>query len=130
MTLEPEDRRGFRPGAVMAGIVLLAVGLAMLLDTTGVLSIEPGRLIAPFVLIAMGVLVLASRGGCATHDGPTMRERLQARRKGGSTAGVWLIGLGGWMLVSQTHLFGLSFATSWPLLLILMGLLIAARGWR
>ena len=128
MTLEGEDRR-FSPGAVMAGIVLLAVGLAMLLDTTGVMSIQPGRLIGPFVLIGMGTLMLIGGRGCASHRG-TLREPMLRRRDGNRNSGVWLIGLGCWMLVSQTHLFGLSFATSWPLLLILMGLLIAARGWR
>jgi hypothetical protein len=129
MTLEQEDGRTFTPGAVVAGIVLLAMGLAMLLDTTGVLSIQPGRLIGPFVLIGMGTLMLVGRG-CAAHGGAVMREPSLRRRNANWGSGVWLIGLGCWMLVSQTHLFGLSFGTSWPLLLILMGLLIAARGWK
>ena len=130
MTEEQRDRQMVRPGPVMAGIVLLVVGLAMLLDTTGVVTVQPGRLIGPFVLIAMGTLVLVGRrGACVAHATDTNRPA-RARRASGSPAGVWLIGLGCWMLVSQTHLFGLTFATSWPLLLILMGLLIAVRGWR
>ena len=51
MSTEQGSVRPVRPGAVAGGIVLLVVGTAMLLDSTGVLSIEPGRLIAPFVLI-------------------------------------------------------------------------------
>lgn len=41
-----------------------------------------------------------------------------------------LSGLGCWMLASQTHLFGLTFRRSWPLLLIFVGLPVAMRGMR
>jgi hypothetical protein len=34
------------------------------------------------------------------------------------------------MLVSQTHLFGLTYDTSWPLFIILAGVMILIRGWR
>jgi hypothetical protein len=34
------------------------------------------------------------------------------------------------MLASQTHLFGLTFGTSWPLLVILTGIMIVIRGIR
>jgi hypothetical protein len=40
------------------------------------------------------------------------------------------MGIGAWMLVSQMHLFGLTYATSWPLFIILMGLMIMIRGTR
>ena len=117
-----------RTGPIVAGAVLLAVGCALLLDTTGVWNINAGRLIGPFVLIGIGSAMLLgarSRGG-----GGAVSEEVQHGRQRGPFGGVWLIGLGCWLLISQTHMFGLTFGTSWPLLLILMGALIAVRGWR
>jgi hypothetical protein len=128
-----EDRgRTMSPGAVAAGGILLALGLAMLLDTTGTLSLQPGRLIGPFVLIALGTSIVLNRRACgrASSDDPIVREGRRGRRARGSTGGLWLIGLGTWMLVAQTHLFGLSYETAWPLLLVFMGLVIAIRGLR
>ena len=131
MELQQEQAREVRPGALVAGGILLAIGVAMLIDPTGSLSIHPGRLIGPFVLIGIGASIVAGRHACCAADGRNWTHRQRhARRQGSSTAGLWLIGLGCWMLVSQTHLFGLTFATSWPLLLIFMGLLIATRGLR
>jgi hypothetical protein len=113
--------RRVRPGAVAAGVVLLVLGVLLLLDTTGTVRIQAGPLIAPMVLIAMGATVLLD-GGSPTNAKGGRRSR--------GTGGFFLIGIGVWMLVSQTHLFGLSYRTSWPLLLILMGLMTAIRGIR
>ena len=123
MTLQDGPMRTLRPGALMAGLVLLAAGAAMLLDTTGTLSIQPGRLIGPFVLIGLGASLLAGGHSCVGRDGTS-------RSHDGTFSGLWLIGIGCWLLVSHTHVFGLTFGTSWPLLLIWMGLLISIRGWR
>ena len=38
--------------------------------------------------------------------------------------GVWLMGVGGWAWASQNHLLGMEFGTSWPLLIILAGVLV------
>ena len=127
MSAEQGSVRPVRPGAVVGGIVLLALGVAMGLESTEALSIEPGRLIAPFVLIGIGVSILSMRGRSCT--GRTVSPS-HARRGDGSTGALWMIGIGCWLLISQTHMFGLSFGTSWPLLLILTGALIAIRGWR
>jgi len=35
-----------------------------------------------------------------------------------------------WMMVSQMHLFGLSFNNSWPLFIILSGIMMVVRGAR
>ncbi len=128
-----EDRgRAMSPGAVAAGGILLALGLAMLLDTTGTLSLQPGRLIGPFVLIALGASIVLKGHTCgrSSSDDPIVREGRRPRRARGTTGGLWLIGVGVWMLVAQTHLFGLSYETAWPLLLVFMGLVIAIRGLR
>jgi cell wall-active antibiotic response 4TMS protein YvqF len=122
-----------RPGALVAGFILLAAGTAMLLDTTGLTDIRVGRLLPPFILIALGSAIVLDKGSVAVvrrpigGDGERVRPRHWRRR---GTGGIWLIGIGVWMLVSQTHLFGLSYETSWPLFIILSGLIIMIRGTR
>jgi len=113
-----------RPGAIVAGVILLGVGTAMLLDNTGMLRVRLGGLIAPLVLITMGSTIVLDR---ASKDGDACGRR---KRHHKSTGGFWLIGIGVWMLISQTHLFGLSFGNSWPLLIIFAGLIVVMRGMR
>ena len=111
-----KDGRGVRPGVIAGGAILLALGGAMLLSTSGAIDVPVGRLIGPFALIALGTMALVEKGGLC--------------RRGGGTGGLWLIGIGAWMLISQTHLWGLTFATSWPLFLILSGVGMLVRGLR
>ena len=117
MTMDPKHGVQVRPGVLAAGAVLMAVGTGMLLDSYGVVSIHPSRLIGPFVLIALRTSMLL---GTRRRDGPRQ----------GFFGGTWLIGVGCWLLISQSNMFGLTFGTSWPLLLIVMGALISIRGWR
>lgn len=121
MEMERTQARVMRPGPIVAGALLLVVGAGMLLDTTGLADIRMGRLIAPLVLISIGVSSLLSEG----HKGAVCGGR---RRD--SLGGLWMIGLGAWLMASQTHLFGLTFGTSWPLLVILAGIMIVIRGIR
>jgi hypothetical protein len=124
MEMEQTHERVLRPGPIVAGALLLVVGAGMLLDTTGIADIRMGRLIAPLVLISIGVSSLLS---CNVATGE--HERRRGRRKD-PFGGLWLVGVGAWMLASQTHLFGLTFGTSWPLLVILTGIMIVIRGIR
>jgi hypothetical protein len=133
MVIEQPEPRHFRPGAIAGGAILLALGAAMLLDTTGVTDVHTGRLVPPMILIALGVLIMVDKGA-VIYTRPVRDDRgevrLRVRRRGGAGGGLWLMGIGAWMLVSQMHLFGLSYATSWPLFIILMGLMIMIRGTR
>ncbi|HYT66905.1 MAG TPA: DUF5668 domain-containing protein [Vicinamibacterales bacterium] len=122
-----------RPGAIVAGFILLGLGVAMLLDTTGMMHLHAGRLVAPFILIAIGSAIVLDRGGfVAEYRRPDEedRVRIRHRRRGGPFGGLWLIGVGCWMLVSQAHLFGLTYGTSWPLFVILAGVMMMFRGMR
>ena len=133
MTRDPKHGVRVRPGVLAAGAVLMAVGTGMLLDSYGMVSIHPSRLIGPFVLIALGTSMLLgtrSRDGAANDDDAAVGEKVRHGRRQGFFGGTWLIGVGCWLLISQSNMFGLSFGTSWPLLLILMGALISIRGWR
>ena len=127
MEMEQVQRPALRPGPLVAGVLLLVVGGGMLLDTTGIADIRMGRLIAPLVLISIGVSSLLS--AATDSDGEEQPGRRRRCRKD-SFGGFWLVGIGVWMLASQTHLFGLTFGTSWPLLVILTGVMIVIRGIR
>jgi hypothetical protein len=132
MEEQTEDVSGYRPAAVVAGVVLLGLGAAMFLDTTGTVHLHFGRMIGPLVLITMGAsmtlgrsaVVCDYRGSRGDHDGRPHR------RRGGATSGIWLIGIGVWMLVSQNGLFGLTFHNSWPLLIIFGGIIMVIRGFK
>jgi hypothetical protein len=58
-----------------------------------------------------------------------MHHRERGARRGG-IAGFWLIGIGVWMMLVQTHAFGLDEHNSWPFLIILSGIIMLLRGLR
>jgi|GEM_PF-606302 hypothetical protein len=128
-----ESPSPYRPGVVAAGGILMALGVAMLLDSTGKIDIRVGQLIGPLVLIALGAAILFDKGGLVYGRrvrGEDGRPRMRLRRRGNPAGGFWLIGIGVWMMVSQMHLFGLSFNNSWPLFIILSGIMMVVRGAR
>jgi len=108
-----------RPASIVAGAILLALGVTMLIDQTHMVPLGVGRIVAPLVLIALGTLIVAERAAFVAG-----RANGKPRRCSDPSSGIWLIGIGIWMLVSQTHLFGLSYATSWPLFIILSGIIM------
>ena len=124
--MEIQDVQRLQPGALVAGFVLVVLGAGMFLDSTGVTEIRMGRLFGPLVLIGIGVSSVLSRRAACSPTGPGGRPR----RRQDSTGGLWMICLGAWLMASQTHVFGLTFATSWPLLFIIAGFLIVIRGMR
>ena len=128
-----EDTPGYRPAAVVAGVVLLGLGAALFLDTTQAIHLHFGRLIGPFALITLGASMTLGRSALVCDarrlqgDG---ESRPRHRRRGGATSGIWLMGVGVWLLLSQNGLFGLSFHNSWPLLIILGGIIMVIRGFK
>lgn len=129
-----DDSSSIHTGAIVGGSILLVLGAAMLLDATGTFRMSAGRMLTPLILIVLGTTIMFERGGFVT--GRRLRERgadgdrFFRRRARSGRSGFWLIGIGVWMLISQNHLFGLSYATSWPLFIILSGLMIILRGIR
>jgi len=122
---------GIRPGIIAGGGIILALGATMLLSTSGAVDVPVGRLIGPAVLITLGVLTLTQKGGLVCGYRPRAADgRRRPHRARGGASGVWLIGLGAWMLISQMHLWGFTFATSWPLVIILSGIMMLIRGIR
>ena len=127
-----QDVSGYRPAAAVAGIVLLGLGAAMFLDTTQAVHLHFGQLIGPFVLITLGASMTLGNSAfvCGTRRGRDAESRGRHRRRGGATSGIWLMGVGVWLLLSQNGLFGLSFHNSWPLLIILGGVITVIRGFK
>ena len=104
-----QRRRG---GKVVTGLVVITVGVMLLLDRTGQYDFHLSGRLWPFLLILIGAARLA--------------EGAWDRTRGWVTA-LWLIYVGGWGLVNEWHLFGFDYDTSWPLLVIGVGLLIVGR---
>jgi hypothetical protein len=122
-----------RPGPIVGGAVLLVVGLTMLLDNDGLGFPSLRHAFGPLCLIVLGSLMLAENGGLVygrRERLPDGTSRTNLRKGGGLTGGLWLVGVGCWMLVSQLHVFGLDYHTSWPLLIILSGTIMLVRGVR
>lgn len=124
---EHDEPRGIRPGTIAGGAILLTLGALMLADPTGALRLHSNRLVAPLLLLAFGVASLINATG--DRAGGWSERRGRRRRMRGS-GGVWLIGVGAWMLLSEMHLFGLDYRTSWPLFIVMWGVLMVVRGMR
>src|SRR5262245_9690557 len=123
-TNSERPERGLRPGVIAGGAILLVVGGTMFLDRTGMADVPIGRMIGPAFLILVGMAMLVERGKVfcgARKTLPDGTSRRPSRRRDVHTGGLWLLGVGSWMLISQLHLFGLDYHTSWPLLIILSG---------
>ena len=130
MDVQDRPTPSFRPGAVVGGLVLLALGAGLLFERSNLLQLH--HVVAPMVLIALGAVMTIERGAFVysvpvKDDDGRVRFRTRERRAGG---GLWLIGIGIWMLVSQNHLWGFTFETSWPLFIVFMGIMMVVRGWR
>ena len=131
--MDSQDRpsRRFRPGAVLGGVVLLTFGIGLLLDRNGMLGLH--HVVAPMVLIVLGAIMTFERGGIV-YSVPVKDEngdvRMHVRQRRSAGGGLWLIGIGIWMLIAQNHLWGFTFETAWPLFIVFMGIMMVFRGWR
>jgi hypothetical protein len=130
---QQEPRRGLRSGPIAGGVILLALGVAMFLDTTGVGDTHLGRLAPAIILIALGTAMMVERGGVVVgyrDRGPDGQARMRRRQHGSQFGGVWFIGVGAWMIASQMHVFGFNYGNSWPLFIILAGIMMIVRSAR
>lgn len=94
------------------GLTLVLVGTALLLDRLSAIDIN--RHYWPFIPLFIGIvkLLVPSRSG----------QVARSRR-----SGAWFIFIGLWGLVSEFHVFGLYYDTSWPLFIIGFGLMVVWR---
>ena len=99
---------------ILLGLAIVVIGLAMLVETNEDWGIHIHVGWWPFLLIFLGVakMVLPGEGG----------GRRKSRR-----SGFWLLSVGAWGLISEAQLFGFDYGTSWPLLVIALGMNIVWR---
>ena len=96
-------------GHIFVGAALMLLGVAILVDQADWLKWSLSVRLWPFVLMFLGLVRLVAPG--------TKRGRPRPRR-----TAVWLLSIGLWGLISEFRLFGLNYATSWPLLVVAAGL--------
>jgi len=86
---------------VFWGLLLMAAGVAMLLQRFGVVDLWRTRDFWPLIIVVIGV------------------SKLVRRRSVWS--GLWMITVGAWLQAVTLHLYGLTYESSWPLLLVVLG---------
>ena len=102
-------------GRIFAGLAVILAGLAMLGDrVAGLHGMHLSARYWPLLLIALGLVRLS--------DSSLRHGRRRSRR-----GGAWLVFVGVWALLSEWHVLGLDFGTSWPLLVIGAGIVIVWR---
>jgi cell wall-active antibiotic response 4TMS protein YvqF len=89
-------------GGLVVGLLVMALGIGLLLDRTGILVGFGWHNFWPWVLIAVGLI------------------RLSILRDDGRRVGGWMLFLGLLLLLNQTHV--LRFQESWPLFVVSVGL--------
>jgi hypothetical protein len=102
-------------GRILVGIVAIATGLLMLIDRLDVGEIRLTSRLWPLAPFALGLFRLI--------DPPDTRAR--ARPDRGPAA--WLLFVGCWGLLNEFHVWDLTYATSWPLVVIFVGASIVWR---
>lgn len=93
---------------VLGGFAIMTVGLVLLSDP--VIEIN---------LWASGWTLVLFVVGLVRFIDPSMGDGECPSRR----TGAWLMTVGIWGFLSQNHLFGLSYKTSWPLLLTAAGVI-------
>lgn len=88
-------------GGLFPGVVLIAVGIAFLLERTDLMSMSQTLRFWPLFVIWIGLVQLIKPAG------------------GRRSIFLLLIGIG--LQISTLELFGLDFSTSWPLAIIAVG---------
>jgi len=106
--MNSENRQHPDLHGLFTGIVLIVAGALFLLDRMDYLEFhDVAHRYWPMFLVLLGVLKLTS-----------------GRRP---WSGIWLIIIGCWLQATTLHLWGLTFDTSWPLLLIGIGATMVLR---
>jgi uncharacterized integral membrane protein len=88
-------------GAVIPGVIMIAVGAIFLLERFDVISMREAGRLWPIIIIGLGLNRLLRPGdGCRS---------------------IFLLLLGIWLQINTLELFGLDWGDSWPLLIIFVG---------
>jgi hypothetical protein len=95
---------------ILWGLTLVAVGLAFFLDRMGIADTSALWHYWPLLLVVIGIN--------RTIGYPTARDFI---------GGIWTAFIGLWLFANFEGLFGLNWANSWPVFIIISGVTIALR---
>ncbi|HRC84283.1 MAG TPA: hypothetical protein PK413_01590 [Thermoanaerobaculia bacterium] len=95
--LSESSRRPPNYSRLAWGLVLVILGCLLLVGRFQLMEVDNWLRWTPLVVVGIGLFSLA-----------------QAGSPGQVRSGLWMIGIGVWLLVSLFHFYGLSFNNSWP----------------
>lgn len=105
--MDQHPDRSDNTGGLLIGTTIMLMGVALLLDRTGLLRGFHYTAFWGLVVLTIGLVKIS-----------TVRE--DGRRAGG-----WWVFFGVWMILNETHVW--RFRESWPLLLVAMGVSLVWR---
>jgi hypothetical protein len=108
----PTSDRPAHHGRIILGMFLMAAGLLMLIERLGVADVRVTSHMWPLFPLTLGLFRLI--------DPPLVHYGRQRSRR----SGVWLTCIGGWGLVNEFHLQGFDYQNSWPLVIVVAGIMM------
>lgn len=111
---DPNDRPA-NHGRIMVGILAMTAGALLLMERLDLAEVHLTSRLWPFFPLGLGLLRII--------DPPQPEDGRHRSRR----SGVWLVFIGAWGLVNEFHLWGFSYASSWPLVVIFAGANIVWR---
>ena len=106
-----EEKEHINRGRIFGGATLIAIGVVIFLERYGVVDLSQYWRFWPLLLVFFGLFQLVAPR-CTADRG----------------SGVWLLLIGVWLQISLLGLFGLTWGSSWPLLLIFIGVAVFLSG--
>lgn len=94
------------------GLVIVGVGVALFANSMGMIELRSMWHYAPLTLVILGMNNMVGY--------PTARH---------FTNGLWQMVLGLWLFAVFERMYGLTFANSWPILVIAFGVKLALEPW-
>lgn len=104
-----DDFHGFK--RLFWGATLIATGIVFLLDRQGIVSMHEVWRLWPAAIALFGIARIVT-----------------ARRFAHVAKGLFLIMLGAWLFICIEQIWGWTFATTWPIIVIAFGLKAVAAG--
>jgi hypothetical protein len=95
------NRRPIDTAGVFWGLLLMAGGVAMLLQRFHVVDLWRTRDFWPLIIVVIGMSKLVHRRSV--------------------WSGLWMIVVGAWLQAVTLHLYDLTYGSSWPLLFVVLG---------
>ena len=97
---------------ILFGLIVMLIGAMLLADRLDWAGFRLNVPLWPWLLVLLGVARVGDRGS----EGRSLNR-----------AGLWLMAVGAWGLVTEYRLLGVSYGRTWPLLVIIAGVFVIWR---